>query len=155
MERLALVIQTQLYNVGVDVQLESVSGSEFNSRLRSGDFDAAFFDLASGPALSRVYLFWRSPGEYTGLNVFGYRNIEVDTWLDRLRFAADEAATRAAVNQVQRALLDDPPGVFIAWSQQTRAVSKRLITGTTAGEDPFEALWKWRSAGSRELGKSE
>jgi peptide/nickel transport system substrate-binding protein len=144
LEKLALLLQSQMYEIGVDVELESVSFSEFDSRLRTGDFDAALTDLASGPSLSRVYVFWRSPGEYAGLNVFGYRNVDVDNWLDRVRFAADQAATRAATSQLQRALLEDPPAIFIAWSEQTRAISKRVIVGTDPGEDPFEGLWRWR-----------
>ena len=96
-----------------------------------------------------MYLFWRSPGEYSGLNVFGYKNRDVDKWLDMLRFAQDDATTRAAAGQLQRAMLDDPPGVFIAWSEQTRAVSRRINVQSTPKEDPFEVLWKWRFEGTQ------
>jgi len=143
-ERLGLLLQTQLYNVGVDLQLESVPLSQFDARLRRGEFDAALFDLATAPSLSRVYLFWRSPGDYEGLNVFGYRNPEADSWLDRLRFAPDVTTTRAATGQLQRVLLEDPPALFLAWSQQSRAVSRRIDVGAAPGQDPFQTLWKWR-----------
>jgi peptide/nickel transport system substrate-binding protein len=146
LEKLALSLQTQLYDVGIDLQLESVSLSEFDKRLRGGNFDAAVFDMGSGAALSRVYLFWRSPGEYAGLNVFGYRNPAADKWLDMLRFAQDDATTRAATSQLQRVMLDDPPGVFVAWSEQTRAVSRRINVESGQNQDPFEVLWKWHFA---------
>lgn len=143
-ERIALLLQTQMYDVGVDLELESLPLSEIDQRLRTQNFDAVLMELGSGAPLSRVYLFWRSPGEYPGLNVFGYKNREVDKWLDMLRFAQDNATTRAATGQLQRAMLDDPPGVFLAWSQQTRAVSRRINVQSGQNEDPFEELWKWR-----------
>jgi peptide/nickel transport system substrate-binding protein len=142
-ERLALVMQTELYNVGVDLQLEPLPLSQYDTRLRSGQYDAALIDLAAGPSLSRTYLFWRSPGEFKGLNVFGYHNVEVDRWLDRLRSAPDEATTRAAASQLQQVLLEDPPAVFVAWSERSRAVSRRINVGTAPGSDPFEGVWNW------------
>jgi peptide/nickel transport system substrate-binding protein len=143
-ERLALTIQRQLYDVGVDMQLESRPLSELDTMLRSGDFDAAILDLSSGPTFSRVYQFWRSPGEFRGLNVFGYRNDEADKWLDRLRFAHDDASIRTAASQLQRVLMDDPPALFLAWIEGSRAISRRIIVPTGPGRDPFPDLWRWR-----------
>jgi peptide/nickel transport system substrate-binding protein len=142
-ERLALTLQRQLFHVGVDLQFEALPLSQYDGRLRAGTYDAALIDLLSGPSLSRVYLFWRSPGEFQGLNVFGYENPQVDQWLDRLRYAIDDSATRAATGQLQRALMDDPPAIFLAWSERTRAVSRRLSMPVT-GRDPFWTLWQWQ-----------
>jgi peptide/nickel transport system substrate-binding protein len=142
-ERLALVLQRQLLDVGVDLQLESVPLSDFDSRLRRGNFDAALLDLASGPSLSRVYQFWRSSGEFQGLNVFGYRNVSVDRWLDRLRSTSDGATTRAATSQLQRAMMEDPPALFLAWSQKSRVISRRIKLPQSPGRDPFQTLWQW------------
>ena len=148
-ERLALLLQQQMYEVGVDLELESLPLSELNRRLRAGQYDAALLDLASGPSLSRAYVFWHSPGEFPGLNVFGYRNADADRWLDRLRFAPDEAATRTATSQLQRVMLEDPPAVFLAWNERSRAVSRRLVIEASAGQDPFQSLSKWRLADQR------
>ena len=143
-ERLALMIQRQLYDVGVDMQLESRPVSELDTMLRAGDFDAAILDFSSGPTFSRVYQFWRSWGEFRGLNVFGYRNAEADKWLDRLRFTQDEASIRTAASQLQRVLMDDPPALFLAWIEGSRAISRRIIVPTEPGRDPFADLWRWQ-----------
>ena len=143
-ERLALMLQRQLFSVGVDLQFEVLPLSRYDERLRAGTFDAALIDLLSGPSLSRVYLFWRSQGDFDGLNVFGYESPEVDKWLDRLRYAVDDSATRAATGQLQRALMNDPPAIFLVWSERTRAVSRRIGTPATPGRDPFQTLWQWR-----------
>ena len=145
-ERMALVLQRQLYDIGVDLQLEAVTLEDLELRLRSGEFDAALLDLLSGPSLSSVYPFWRSPGAKPGLNVFSYRNAAADRWLDQLRFVGDEASVRAATSQLQRVMIEDPPALFIAWSERTGAVSKRLNVPPSTGGDPLYALSKWRFA---------
>ena len=98
----------------------------------------------SKDTLSRVYQFWRSPGELKGFNFFGYRNPNADRWLDALRYATDEASTRAATSQLQRGLFEDPPALFLAWSDRSRAVSRRIVLPESPGRDPFQALWQWR-----------
>jgi peptide/nickel transport system substrate-binding protein len=143
-ERLALMVQRQLYDVGVDMQLESRPLTEMDAMLRGGDFDAAILDLSSGPTFSRVYQFWRSRGEFQGLNIFGYKNTQADKWLDRLRFAQDDASTRMAASQLQRVLMEDPPALFLAWIQGARAVSRRIEVPAGPGRDPILELWRWR-----------
>src|SRR5207302_164031 len=123
-----------------DLQLESVPLADFDGRLRTGNFDTALLDLASGPSLSRVYQFWRTPTDFRGLNVFGYSNHNVDRWLDRLRFTTDDATTRAAASQLQRAMMDDPPALFLAWSQKSRVISRRVKLPNEPGRDPFQTL---------------
>ena len=53
-------------------------------------------DLLSGPSLSRVYSFWHSRGDEPSLNVFGYRDPEVDQALE---------AASAPVGQVASAVM--------------------------------------------------
>jgi peptide/nickel transport system substrate-binding protein len=50
-ERLALEIQRQLYNVGVNMQFEVVPINEYNLRIRDGRFEAVMIDMISGPTL--------------------------------------------------------------------------------------------------------
>lgn len=143
-ERLALSLQRSMHDVGVDLSFESVSLGEMEARMSSGRFDAVLLDLLSGPSLSRVYSFWRSAGTFQGLNVFGYKDAEVDDALDRLRRTANESAVRAATNQLQRGFARNPPGIFIAWSERSRAVSRRIEVPDTPGLGPFQPVWHWR-----------
>ncbi len=143
LERLALHVQKQLYDIGVDMQLESVTLEEYDRRLRSSSFDAAIIDMWSGPSFTRPYLFWRSPAGFRGLNVFGYHNTEADRWFDALRHAPDDGAYRAAAGQLQRTLLDDPPALFLAWNEQARAVSRRFTVAGDPGSDVLRRLRQW------------
>jgi peptide/nickel transport system substrate-binding protein len=143
LERLALAVQKQLYDIGVDMQIQAVSAEEYLKRIPKGDFDAVIIDMISGPVLTRPYSFWRWGGEPTGYNVFGYRNTASDRWFDALNDASSDAQYRAAVAQLQRALLDDPPGLFLAWNERTRVINRRFTVPTEPGRDPMPQLWQW------------
>jgi peptide/nickel transport system substrate-binding protein len=143
LERLALTVQKQLYDLGVDMQIEAVPVDKYNVRIRNGNFDAVLIDMISGPTFARPYQFWRSPGELKGLNGFGYRNLEADKWFDALRHAPDDATVRAAASQLQRVLREDPPAIFLAWNERTRAVSRRFRVPTEGARDPLYTLRLW------------
>jgi peptide/nickel transport system substrate-binding protein len=141
-ERVALDVQKQLYDVGVDMQLQVVSAEEFDKRLRTRDFDAVMVEMLSGPGFGRPYAFWRWGGEQTMYNVFGYRNADADRWFDAIRSAPGDAEYRVAAGELQRTLLEDPPALFLAWSQRTRAVARRVHIPVESGRDPMTYLWR-------------
>ena len=60
-ERLALMVQRDLAEVGVDMQLESrpVRGIQ-PAHLATGDFDAVFMEFVVGNSASRPFTFWHS-----------------------------------------------------------------------------------------------
>lgn len=143
-ERLALALQHELQGVGAEMHFESVALNEVENRMARGDFDAVILDLVSGPTLSRAYAFWRSAAEQSAMNVFGYSDPDVDRAFDRLRYSANEATVRAATSQLQRALERNPPGIFLAWSERSRALSRRIEVPSVPGRDPFQPYWSWR-----------
>jgi len=100
-------------------------------------------DLISGPTLSRPYIFWRSGSRFQGLNVFGYENLEAERLFGLLRTATNEAAVRSAVSRLQRVLLDDPPALFLAWNERTRAVRRDFQLVYEEDRDPLYTIWQW------------
>jgi ABC-type transport system substrate-binding protein len=145
---MALLVQRQLFEIGVDMKLEAVPANVFNARVARGDFDALFLELISGRSMSKPFFFWHSSGAF---NSFGYRNADVDEALNTIRTAPDDSVYRQAVSQFQRSLVSDPPGIFLAWGQTTRAVSKRFEVPTTTGSDILASLGSWVPA--RDLNK--
>jgi peptide/nickel transport system substrate-binding protein len=141
-ERIALEVQRNLYNVGVDMQFKVVPFQEFDTLIREGNFEAAFTDLISGPTPGRAYIFWRSGRRFKGLNVFGYENPEAERLFDVLRTSSNEAAVRSATRGLQRVFLDDPPALFLAWTQRARAVRRNFQIPTEPGRDPILTLWR-------------
>jgi peptide/nickel transport system substrate-binding protein len=144
LERLALELQRQFYDVGVDVQFESLPPVEYDARIREGKFEAVLVDMISGPTLGRPYIFWRSARTFkSGLNVFGYENGDAERLFQLLRTSMSEAAVRSATSRLQRVLLDDPPAVFLAWNQRVRVVRQEFKVYQEAGRDPVPSLWRW------------
>ena len=145
-ERVALEIQRDLLNIGVDMQFKSVPFKEFNPMIGAGKFDAALLDMISGPMPARAYIFWRSARNFKGpFNVFGYENAEADRLFEILLRSTNEAAVRSATSRLQRAFYEDPPAIFIAWSTRTRAISKRFLLPHT-GRDPMLTMSQWTVA---------
>jgi peptide/nickel transport system substrate-binding protein len=140
-ERLVVVAQKQLADVGIDMQLEPVSLDKLLPRMKAGDFDAHLLEF-SGRSLSRVYDFWRFH-EGT-MNNSGYH--AADAVLDRLRAAEGDEETRAAVAELLRVMHDDPPAAFLAWQKTTRAVSARFDVVPEPNRDILANLWMWRPA---------
>ena len=144
LERLALVVQRQLQAIGVDVQLNLVPQEDFAPRVRAGDFDAVLTDFFQGPNLARPYLYWHTGAPF---NFGHYRSPRVDAALDSIHHAANDTAYKAGVAEFQRAIVDDPPAVFLAWSERARAVSTRFQVPTDVDGDILRTVQRWRPAG--------
>jgi ABC-type oligopeptide transport system substrate-binding subunit len=105
------------------------------------DFDAVLFEVVSGPSLFRPFLWWHSGAA----NPAGFSSAAVDAALDRIQHAASDDEYRASVLAFQRATIQDPPAIFLAWSERARAVSKRfVVTDAVAGRDILTTLRFWK-----------
>jgi peptide/nickel transport system substrate-binding protein len=145
-QRIALEVQRDLFNVGVDMQFKVVPLQEFTALVFSGRFEAAFVNIISGPTPSRSFMWWRSSRRFRGVfNAFGYENEQAEEQYDVLVRSANEAAIRSATSKLQRVLYDDPPALFVAWDTRTRAIHRRFVLPADE-RDPMWALWKWTVA---------
>jgi peptide/nickel transport system substrate-binding protein len=143
LERLALAVQQMLAAIDVDLKLELVSIDEWLRRGQAGDFDVLLSDALLGPNLLRPYQFWHTGSP----NNWGhYSSPAVDEALDRVRHAANDDEYRAGVAAFQDAIVDDPPAIFLAWSQRARAVSRRFEVPIEPGRDVLGTLRLWRPA---------
>jgi peptide/nickel transport system substrate-binding protein len=142
-EQIGLEVQKQLYDAGVDMQFEVVPVQEFDARAREGKFEAMLVDLNSGPTLSRPYVFWASTKHFKGFNTFGYENAETEKLFQLLHTATNEATIRSATYRLQRALIDDPPALFLVWNERARAINRRFRITDEPGRDPLHTIWQW------------
>jgi peptide/nickel transport system substrate-binding protein len=142
-EKIGLVVQKNFWTIGVDMRLETVSVQDFNSRIMSGDFDAVLTEIVVGNTASRPFTFWYS---HSKQNVWGYHNSNVDAALLGIRHAASEAQYRNAFRDFQMEMLDDPPAVFLALGETSRAVSKRFTVITPPGTDILSTIADWQVA---------
>jgi peptide/nickel transport system substrate-binding protein len=155
LERVALELQKQLYSAGIDMQFQVIPIDEYDARIRDGKFEAVLVDLISGPTPGRTYIFWRSGRQFKGLNVFGYENPEAEKFYDILRTSTNDGAVRSATRGLQKALLDDPPALFLAWNQHARAVRRDFQIPQEPGRDPIQSLWRWTPAIGRQVASNQ
>lgn len=141
-DRLAVLVQKQLADIGVDMKLQPVAQEELVRRMGSGDFDAFLFEMA-GRSLSRVYEFWRPRDG--GIMHSGYHS--ADSALERIRSSRTEDDTRAAVAELERILHADPPAAFLVWQSSSRAVSTKFNVEAEDNRDILNNIWQWRPAG--------
>jgi len=147
-ERVALEVQKQLYDVGVDMQFEVVPSKDFDKRVRQGQFEATLIAMISGPSVGRSFLFWRSAGRANGLNVFGYENEQAERLFDVFRSSTNDVAIQSAFSRLQQVLLDDPPALFLAWDERSRAIRRQFeVEQDMRGPvDPVYTIWRWKPA---------
>ena len=139
-ERVALVVQRQLFEAGVDMQLEAVTFRELVTRMAAGRFDAILMEFASGRTLDYPYYWWRS-SDRVALRT-GYT--AADSALDKMREAYTDEAVRAAVTDAQRIMFEDPPAVFLAWQQNLRAVTTQYDVPVDPDRDLMATIARWR-----------
>jgi len=140
-DRIALLVQKQLADVGIDMRLVPLPLLDFGGRVKAGDFDAFLWEM-SGRSLSRVYEFWRSHDG--GMINSGYT--AADAVLDRIRGARSEDEVRAGIAELGRVMHDDPPAAFLTWQETSRAVLTKFDVGPDDKRDIFTNLWQWRPA---------
>jgi peptide/nickel transport system substrate-binding protein len=145
-ERIALVVQKQLFEIGIDVKMVPMSMRDIQGRLASGDFETVLLPMVSGRSLEWTYLFWRSVQSGKGAIVnSGYT--AADAALDRLRAATSDDETRIAVADLQRIMYEDPPAAFLVRPETARAVdhSFQVPSGENEkGRDILGSLWQWK-----------
>ena len=144
-ERIALMVQRQLFDVGVHMAIELLPMDDLIKRIGEGKFETYMVRANASRTLERTYRFWRSTGP---LNVAtqnsGYTG--ADALLDRLRRSTSDDEVRTTVRELAVRFREDAPAAFIAWLEITRAVDARFDVGVSAGEDPFANIWRWKLA---------
>ena len=140
-ERIAVLLQRQLEDVGVDLVLTGVDQATLVRRAGTGDFDSYVFQLTSGKAFDWTYRFWHSAGGYQST---GYNGADIA--LDDLRKSSADADVRVALATLRQRFFEDAPAVFLAWPETTRAVDSRFDIGDRSDPEVFANLWKWRRA---------
>jgi peptide/nickel transport system substrate-binding protein len=146
-ERIALIVKRQLDQVAVTMDVKELPPAKILEAMSRREFDAVLFDAVSAPSMFRSFLWWHSK---SAGNLAGFASPGVDNALDRIRHAGSDDEYRAGVAAFQRATIDDPPAIFLAWSERARAVSKRFaVTETAAGRDILSQLRLWTPAGAK------
>ena len=63
--------------------------------------------------------------------------------MDAMHDAESDDAFRRGFAAYQRALIDDPPAIFLAWAERARAVSTRFTVPPDAERDVINTIRFW------------
>ena len=144
-ERLAIFVQRALLDIGVDMQPELVAQNDLQRRLATGDFEAYLLEMVSGFGINWPYWFWHAHQDVQARYVSsGYRSL--DAALDAVRTARPGQEEGAAVRALDLAMRDDPPALFLCWTETARAVRRTFILPDEPGRDAVGTIAQWRPA---------
>ena len=141
-EPIALMLQKQLRQIGVDMALDAKPFEAVAAQVDGDSWDAALLPFNTARNLSRLYLYWHSSEP---LAVSGFTG--ADDTLEALRSSVTEADIRASAREFQRLLFEESPAIFLTGLEEARAVSRRFVVPDAPGWDVMETLWRWRVAG--------
>ncbi len=145
-ERIALLVQRQLEEIGVELALEPADHPTLVRRAAEGDFESYLFQMTSGRSFNYISRFWHSPAAGTKVELLDSGYSGADEILEGLRNALTQAEIREGVSALRQRFYEDVPAAFLAWTQITRAVDRRYDVGETTDPEIWANLWRWRPA---------
>ena len=143
-ERIALLLQRQLYAVGIDMRIVALPLTKLPARIESGDFDAFLLEYVSGRILKFAYQAWHSPTAPGRYMRTGY--VAADAPLDRLQAARSDDEVRRALADVMHVMRSDPPAAFLVWPREVRAGEATFDIPYEPDRDIFGTLWQVKPA---------
>jgi peptide/nickel transport system substrate-binding protein len=142
-ERIALLLQRQLSEIGVNLLLVPANQETLGVRAGTGDFETYLYQMTSGRSFDWTYRFWHaSPAGSAEKQNSGYSG--VNQVLEELRNARTDSEVRVGVADLRQRFYEDVPAAFLAWTHGTRAVDARYEVSDPAVPDIWANIWRWR-----------
>lgn len=126
--QIAQVLKEQLAPAGFTVEIEQVDFATFLARWRGSQFDT-FVSLNSGSIDPDVHLY-RHIHSTGSTNVFKFKDAAIDQLLDQARGTADAGRRQQIYGQLQRAIAEKVPFLFLAYADLF-AVGRTNVNGFT------------------------
>jgi len=142
-EPLALTLQRQLRQIGVEITIDAMPFGDVVMELEGDSWDAVLLPVNTARNMLRLFQYWHSKGDPSS-TVSGFAG--ADFALEDLRAAQTDTETQAAAHEFRRVLFEEAPAVFLAEPAEARAVSRRFEVTEEPGRDITETLWQWRVA---------
>ncbi|OPY28219.1 MAG: putative ABC transporter periplasmic-binding protein [Methanocella sp. PtaU1.Bin125] len=121
----AEVIASELNAVGINTKLEAFTS--ISSDLSSGNYEMALYAWGVAPTGDPDYIttrFFLSTGAEA--NKTGYKNTQMDSWLNQARKSFDKTERKSLYDQVQIQALNDTPYIPVFYQNAVVATSKNV-----------------------------
>lgn len=140
--QMAQVLKEQWTPAGFNVEIEQVDFATFLSRWRGSQFDT-FVSLNGGAVDPDLHLY-RHIHSTGSTNVFKFKDATVDQLLDQARATADQSRRVQLYTQLQRAIAEQVPFLFVAYADLFAVARTQLngfVLSSTRSMTPLAESW--------------
>lgn len=137
----AVIIQSLLKSIGVDMRIESVESNAFFERLRKKDYEAALSGWSAALFVDPTDV-WHS-GVEREFNFTSYSNPAVDALIEKGMAEPDPEKSALIWKEMQAALYEDQPYAFLYWMDEVVGVHERFEDTKIDVLSPFRDLNEW------------
>jgi len=140
----AVLLQDQLKQVGVEVNIEKIESNTFFDGLRNHDFEAALAGWSAALFLDPTPI-WKcsTENEPQEFNFTHYCNPEVDALIERGLATPNPAEAAPIWQEMQAKIHEDQPYMFLWWMDEIVAIHERFANATPNILSHFHDLEEW------------
>ncbi|HKB08455.1 MAG TPA: ABC transporter substrate-binding protein [Candidatus Polarisedimenticolia bacterium] len=121
------VAQESLRRLGIEMTIQRLDWPGLSARLRKGDFQAAMSGAIPGvDPDDELYPMLHSSQVRGGRNYAGFRDAQIDAWLEEGRRSVDSPERTACYRRIERRLLDLQPYTYLFFPTIRAALSRRI-----------------------------
>lgn len=139
----ALTLQYELQDIGIDCQVRELDWSIFLQKVRGKQFDAVVLGWVSSSKFAPDgYQIWHSSqAEDNGSNYISFKSDEVDGILEAYRLEFDAAKRTKMYQRLQEILHEEQPYTFLWKSRTAQAYSRRFANVNWYPAGPVLQEW--------------
>jgi peptide/nickel transport system substrate-binding protein len=141
-QKTLLLIQQQLSDIGLRMKIRLFDAADTDFLFKK-KFDAHLPEITARGDPDFSYRHWHSSQMNGGFNVSSYRNVKVDRLLEEGRTEFDLQKRKAIYFSFQEELFEDPPGIFLFWTNYLVGVQKRFKAVKISPVGPFTNIQEW------------
>ncbi|KPJ88650.1 MAG: hypothetical protein AMS18_13325 [Gemmatimonas sp. SG8_17] len=143
--RTAVILQDQLKQLGVEMTINELEPTVWNTHAMGGDFDAYLQSLAHDASPGSVAEAWTSAG-IGGFNAVAYSNPQFDQLVDEATTTFDRDTARAKWKQALNVISGDVPAVWLFAPVGVAGVHDRIENVVMPWDEYWKTIWTWRVA---------
>lgn len=146
MQRVAGRLRQAYADIGISLDLQVLPQDELVARSSIGQFDALVSPVVSGYGLGMPYVQFGAH-DHPRIIDDGYKAAAGS--VERVRAALTDEAFAAAVRDLHRVLIADPPAIYLFWPETSRATGRRVAVPADSTGDVLGSLARWRVRSQR------
>ncbi len=146
-EFLAVLIQKNLKEVGIDCQIETMESNVMSEKMRNRELDAFISGFIVAPPDVDPSEIRLSDLERTPYNFTGFQNKRVDELINLAKAELQILNTAKYWKEYQRIIYDEQPETIVTWGSPLVGVSKRIKKAVITPVANFDRIWEWEMEG--------